>query len=107
MKKEKLYLKGKQARFLRGLGHHLSPLAMIGKEGITDNLVGSINAILTAHELVKIKMQENSPVERVAAAESIAGQTGSRIAQIIGKTFLLYRENKKIKDDQKIILPKA
>lgn len=107
MKKDKLYMKGKQARFLRGLGHHLSPLAMIGKEGITDNLIGSINANLTAHELIKIRMQETSPLERVEAAESIAGQTGGKIAQIIGKTFLLYRENKKKKDDEKITLPKA
>lgn len=106
MKKEKLYMKSTQARFLRGLGHHLTPIAMIGKDGITDNLLLSINAVLTAHELIKVKIQENCPTGREETAESVAGQTGSQIAQIIGKTFLLYRENKKKKEDKKIKLPK-
>ncbi|MGV1099653.1 ribosome assembly RNA-binding protein YhbY [Thiovibrio sp. JS02] len=102
----KLYLTGKEARHLRGLGHHLSPLAMIGKEGITDNLIASLEAVLTAHELVKVKMQDGCPHGKEEAAELLARKTRSRIAQIIGKTFLLFRENKDLKEDKKIKLPR-
>jgi len=102
----KLYLTGKQARHLRGLGHHLSPLAMIGKEGITDNLLASVDAVLAAHELIKVKMQDGCPLGREETAELLAQKSKSRIAQIIGKTFLLYRENKDLKEDKKIKLPK-
>lgn len=100
-----LYLTGKQARHLRGLGHHLSPLAMVGKEGITDNLLAALESVLTAHELVKVRIQDGCPHSREGAAELLAAKTKSRIAQIIGKTFLLYRENKDLKEDKKIRLP--
>ncbi len=103
---KKFYLSGKEARHLRGLGHHLSPLAMVGKEGVTDNLVAALDAVLTAHELVKVKVQDGCPLGREETAELLAGKTRSRIAQIIGKTILLYRENKKLKEDKKIQLPK-
>ena len=33
-KKKAQALNGKQARYLRGLGHHLKPLAMLGKEAV-------------------------------------------------------------------------
>jgi len=100
-----LYLTGKQARELRGLGHHLSPLVMIGKDGVTDNLISALEAVLEAHELVKVKVQDGCPHTREGAAEILAQKTKSRIAQIIGKTFLLFRENKELKGDKKIKLP--
>lgn len=102
----KLYVTGKAARHLRGLGHHLSPLAMIGKEGIDENLIASVNDVLTVHELIKVKMQDGCPYGKEEAAEMLAKKTKSAIAQIIGKTFLLYRENKDKKEDKKIHLPK-
>ena len=100
-----LYLTGKQARHLRGLGHHLSPLVMIGKDGVTGNLTDALEAVLTAHELVKVKIQDGCPYTREEAAELLAKKTKSRIPQIIGKTFLLFRENKELKEDKKIALP--
>jgi RNA-binding protein len=102
-----LYLLGKEARHLRGLGHHLSPLVMIGKDGVTDNLTAALEAVLAAHELVKVKIQDGCPYTREEAAELLAKKTRSRIAQIIGKTFLLFRENKELKDDKKIKMPKG
>ena len=104
---KKLYLAGKEARHLRGLGHHLSPLVMIGKDGVTDNLTTALEEVLAAHELVKVKIQDGCPYDRVEAAELLAQKSKSRIAQIIGKTFLLFRENKEQKEDKKIKLPKG
>mgnify|MGYP001411139621 CR=1 FL=1 len=102
---KKLYLTGKEARHLRGLGHHLSPLIMIGKDGVTDNLTAALEEVLTAHELIKVKLQDGCPYARVEAAELLAKTSKSRIAQIIGKTFLLFRENKELKADKKIQVP--
>jgi RNA-binding protein len=101
-----LYLTGKAARHLRGLGHHLSPTAMIGKEGITDGVVKSVEAVLVAHELIKVKIQENCPLGKEEAAELLARKTKGKIAQIIGRTFLLYRENQDKNEEQKIHLPR-
>jgi RNA-binding protein len=99
-------LTGKQARHLRGLGHHLKPMAMLGKEGITDNLIAAVEAVLTVHELLKVKMQENCPLDRKEAAEQLGEQTGAAVAQLLGKTFLLYRPNPDLPDDKRIKLPR-
>ncbi len=106
MPPKNLYLTGKAARYLRGLGHHLAPKAMLGREGITPTLRESVLAILTADELIKVKIQEGCPLGKTEAAEGLAAATHSRIAQIIGRTFLLFRPNPERKPDQKIILPK-
>lgn len=86
-------LTGRQARFLRGLGHHLRPLAIIGREGITDNFIRSLDELLCAHELVKVKLGQGCGLDRREAAAIITDRTGSLLAQEIGKTVLLYREN--------------
>ena len=98
-------LTGKQKSFLRGLGHHLPARAMIGREGLTDQLRSSVEEILTAHELVKVKIQNNCELDRREAAEVLARQTGAAVAQILGKTFLLYRENLDKAADKRIRLP--
>lgn len=93
----------KQARHLRGLGHHLKPVVFIGKEGIDKNLLASLEAVLTAHELVKVKIGNNCDLDRQETAEMLARQSGAALAQILGKTFLLYRENPDKDKDKKAI----
>jgi RNA-binding protein len=84
-------LGGKQRRHLRALGHHLSPVLHIGHEGLTEAVVAQANAQLEAHELIKVKVSEASPLSRHEAAERLASATSSELAQVLGRTFLLYR----------------
>ena len=91
MKQEKFYLSGKEALALRGLGHHLKPTAMVGKEGVTPAVLEALEAVLAVHELIKVKVQEGCPLEREAAAEQLAAGSKAKIAQIIGRMILLYR----------------
>jgi len=98
-------LTGKQVRVLRGLGHHLSPKVMIGRQGITDHIIASAEAVLVTDELIKIKIVSNSEVDRQQAAVVIAEGTKSSIVQVLGKTILLYRENKDKKAAKKVQLP--
>jgi RNA-binding protein len=92
-----LKLTGKQIRQLRALGHHLNPVVMVGREALTERLVATVEAALTAHELIKVKLQDGCLLDRREVAESLAAATGSAIAQILGKTFLLYRPSEKRK----------
>ncbi len=94
-------LTGKQSRYLRGMGHHLNPVVMIGKGELGDNVIASIEEALTAHELIKIKIQEGCEMDRKEVATVLAEQTGAAIAQILGKTILLFRPS----DQGKITLP--
>lgn len=88
-------LTGKQARFLRGLGHSLRPTVMLGREEISATVVAALNDGLTAHELVKVKLQEGCLLDRHEAADQLAAATGAAVAQILGKTILLYRPSDK------------
>lgn len=96
-----LQLTGKQARFLRGLGHHLQPVVMIGREEISERVLASVEDALVAHELIKVKLQEGCLLERREAAAVLAEKTGAGIAQVLGKTILLFRPGEK----HKISLP--
>lgn len=96
-------LSGKQVRYLRGLGHHLQPVVLIGKDGVTDGLVKSVDEALEQHELIKIKLQEGCIMDRKDVANILSERCGAGIAQILGRTILLFRSS----DKSLITLPKS
>jgi len=98
-------LSGKQVRFLRGLGHHLEPSVMVGREGVSAPLLASLKDNLVAHELVKVKIQQNCPDDRFEVGELLSRAVAAAIVQTLGKTILLYRPNKDLPADRAIHLP--
>lgn len=106
-KNQELLLTSKQKKYLKGLGHSLTPLVLIGKEGITENLTTAISNELLHHELIKVKIGTNSEVSKHDAADRLPALTSSTLVQLIGKTVLLYRRNPKRPKDQRIHLPKG
>ncbi|MCW8858109.1 MAG: ribosome assembly RNA-binding protein YhbY [Deltaproteobacteria bacterium] len=94
-------LTGKQARYLRGLGHHLKPVVMIGKEEVNAAVIAATDEALEIHELIKIKLQEGCPGDRKSVAAELAKVTKSSVAQVLGKNILLYR----MSQEKKITLP--
>ncbi|MEN8141549.1 MAG: ribosome assembly RNA-binding protein YhbY [Thermodesulfobacteriota bacterium] len=96
----------KQRQYLRGLAHHLQPLAMIGQQGLTPTLIKAVNEVLSDHELVKVKIQTTATVDRSEAADELAKRCSAHLIQIIGKVIILYRPNSKRPADKRIILPK-
>jgi RNA-binding protein len=84
-------LRGRQRRYLRALGQHLAASVHVGHEGLTDAVVRHADVELEAHELVKIRIGENAPGDRHDIAAELAGRTNAELAQVIGRTALLYR----------------
>lgn len=101
---QEIQLTGKEKKQLRGLGHHLTPVVYVGREGITTALLKSTGVALKAHELVKVKLGQNCPLGKKQAAEQLAGQCGAALVQLIGKTVLLYLSNPDLPKDQRITL---
>ena len=95
-------LTGKQRRHLRALGHHLDPVVQVGHEGVSEAVVRQTEQQLEAHELIKIRIAESSPQDRHEAAELLAQKTGAHVAQVLGRTALLYRRRK---EHPQIVLP--
>jgi RNA-binding protein len=88
-------LSGTQLRKLRALGHSLAPVVAVGKDGIGDSVVAAVDSAIGTHELVKVKIQREAPVDRHEAGIELAARTGSVLAQVIGRTLLLYRRHPK------------
>ena len=86
-------LTGKQRHHLRGLGHALNPIVQVGKGRVDDGLIKAIDQALADHELIKIKVGDSAELNRHTAAEEIAAQNHSEVAQVIGNVVLLYRAN--------------
>jgi RNA-binding protein len=84
-------LTGKQRRRLRALGHHLEPVVQVGKEGASETVAQALDAALLDHELVKVRLGENAPGDRHDLAAALAAASGSEVAQVLGRTVLLYR----------------
>lgn len=96
-------LSGKQKRHLRALGHSLKPVIQVGKKEIDAALLAETNVALESHELIKVKLLESCLLEKGEAAEILARECRAEVAQILGRTILLYRPAK----EPVIKLPKA
>lgn len=88
-----LPLPNKAARHLKALGHHLDPVVQIGREGITDAVVKATKEQLLAHELIKVKISADAPIDRKDAGAELAEKAGASLAQTLGRTVLLYKRH--------------
>jgi len=86
-------LTGKQKRFLRAEAHALEPVVMVGKEGLTETLLGAVQAALLTHELIKVRVHESSPVERAELALQLPSLTKSELAGQVGRVLILYKRH--------------
>jgi RNA-binding protein len=95
-------LTGKQKRFLRGLGHGLAPVVTVGKGGINEAVCLETAAALECHELIKVKILESCLMDRYEVAGELGQACSAEVAQVLGRTILLY----KMKKEPKLELPK-
>ena len=80
----------------------MDPLIQLGKDGINEGFLNQIDKLLEDHELVKIKVLQNAPVEVDEIVDEILEKTGAEFVQKIGKKLTIYRESK---ENKKIELP--
>ena len=88
-----------QRKFLRAKAHHLKPQILIGKNKINKGVLNSIDESLNSNELIKVKFHEGKIDDKRKSI--IVDNLKCEIAGCIGKTMILFRQNKD-KDKQKI-----
>jgi len=93
----------KQRAFLRGLSNTIQPTTHVGKEGITDSVIDSIEETMITRELIKIKLLDNSGLSSKEAGSVLADKLNAECIQCIGSKIVLYRGFRK---DPQIILPR-
>ncbi len=92
-RKRALMPSSKLRKALRAAGHHLSPVVQVGKEGVTDAVLRQLDEQLGAHELVKVRIGTESPHDRFEAAEKMSAGAAAQVAQILGRTVLVYKKH--------------
>jgi RNA-binding protein len=84
------------------MAHKLQPIVMVGKEGLSENVVKALDEALACHELVKVKFQANKEDAR-EISENLAKKTKSEVVAIIGFTAVFYRKS----ENELIEIPKS
>ena len=87
-------LTSKQRAALRTQANKLETILQVGKDGINYALLKQVDDALTARELIKMRVLNNSPLTAREAAFGLAERTNSESVQVIGTRFVLYRRNK-------------
>ena len=87
----------KQRAFLRGKATNLSSTFQLGKDGISENMIKSLNDALEANEMVKIHVLENSGYSPKEALYELAKETEAEPITAIGYRVIIYKESKENK----------
>lgn len=81
-----------QRRSLKARAHNLSPVVMIGNNGLTAAVLKEIEINLKSHELIKIHAAADERAERDAMMNAICEAAQAEPVQAIGKMLIVYRE---------------
>ncbi|MBQ8746364.1 MAG: ribosome assembly RNA-binding protein YhbY [Clostridia bacterium] len=88
-------LTSKQRATLRSMANSMDPIMQVGKNGIGEELITSVDNALEARELIKMSALETSPYTAREAADALAEETGADVVSVVGRKFVLYRPSKK------------
>jgi len=80
-----------QRKAHRADAHHLSPVVMIGNDGLTAAVQKEADAALCAHGLIKIRVLSDDRVAREAMLATLADALSAAPIQHIGKLLVLWR----------------
>ncbi len=82
----------KQRAVLKAEGNTLKPVVLIGKEGIDNRVIKSLEEYFQKHTLAKVKLLKSCSLNREKISSQLSEITGAFQIQQIGKTILLYRK---------------
>ena len=98
-------LTGKQRRWLRARAHHLKPVIIMGKGGLSGTVISAIDTALADHELIKVRLMD-SGVEKKLLAKEIEAKLQCEVVGIVGHIAICYRESEHPKAEN-LVLPIA
>ena len=79
-----------ELRALKSRAQRLEPVLKLGKAGISEPFLKSLEQALVDHELVKVRLAEFKE-ERKTVAPDLAAKSGSHLVTLIGNVVVLYR----------------
>ena len=84
----------KQIKELRQESKTMTPNIIIGKNGLTDQVIKNIKDELTKHKLVKLKILQAyiADKDKSEVFDNIASKTGAKVVHKIGFTITLTKK---------------
>ncbi len=92
-----------QKKYLRGLGHQLKPVIMIGDAGLSESVFNEFSSTIEHHELIKIRVRVGDRKKRDSIVEELCKRGSVELVTRIGNVALVYRRNE---EEPKITLPR-
>ena len=83
----------KQRAQLRGLAMSEDTIVQVGKGGITENVIVSVDAALKARELVKGRVLESCELSPREVLDALCQACQAEPVQVIGTKFVIFRRN--------------
>jgi len=102
MKSAHMNLSESQKKFLRGLGHELKPVIMVGDAGLTESLFNEFCSTIEHHELIKVRVRVGDRERRDGIISELCEKGSAELVTRIGNIALVYRRNE---EQQQIPLP--
>lgn len=78
---------------LKAQAHHLKPVVLLGAKGLTPAVIEETNVALTAHELIKVKINGAEKPDRILMTNELCQELQAHLVQLIGNTAIIYRKN--------------
>ncbi len=83
----------KQRSNLKSLAATVKPIAQVGKEGISENLIVSLSDALEARELIKVNLLPASGEDGDNLAANVADLLHAEVVAVIGRKAIFYRRS--------------
>jgi RNA-binding protein len=88
-------LTSKERAELRAQANAIDTTLMVGKDGVTENVIAEAERLLTARELVKGKVLESAFMTAREASDAICEATGADGISCVGSKFVIWRFSEK------------
>ena len=82
-----------QKKILRGLGHQLKPVVMIGDAGLSEGVLAEFENAIAHHELIKVRVRAGDRETRDSMIRDLCAQSGAELVTRIGNVALVFRRN--------------
>lgn len=76
------------------MASRLPSVVQIGNDGLSNPVIDSARAVLTARELIKIHVLKNVDSDIRETAAALAGMLGAELVQTIGHYGILFKKKK-------------
>jgi len=87
-----------QRKALKAKAHDLSPVVMIGNDGLTPGVVKEAEIAINSHNLIKVRVFGDDRENRIAIYEALCDKLNAAPVQHIGKLLVFWRPEHLIKD---------